>query len=76
MGELIPIAEATRRLGISKSTMLRRLKSAKIRRYINPKDSRQRLIDWDEVEGLFAIRPEDVGQPKKWRPRAALGRRR
>jgi hypothetical protein len=63
MGELIPIAEATRRLGVSKSTMLRRLKSANIRRYINPKDSRQRLIDWDEVEELFTIRPED--EPKK-----------
>lgn len=65
MGELIPIAEATKRVGVSKSTMIRRLKSAGIKRYINPKDSRERLVDWGEVEALFAIRPEDVDESKK-----------
>ncbi len=58
MGELISIAEATQRLGVSKSTMLRRLKNSKIKRYINPRDTRERLVDWNEVRALFEIRPE------------------
>jgi DNA-binding Lrp family transcriptional regulator len=58
MGELVSIAEATRRLGISKATMLRRLKTLSVQRYINPKDTRERLVDWDEIEALFEVRPE------------------
>jgi hypothetical protein len=58
MSELVSIAEATRRLGISKATMLRRLKTMPVQRYINPKDTRERLVDWDEIEQLFEVRPE------------------
>lgn len=65
MSELVTIAEATERLGISKSTMLRRLKVLGVKRYVNPKDVRERLIDWDEIEGLFAIRPEDASESKR-----------
>lgn len=63
MGELISIAEATRRVGVSKATMLRRLKSANIKRYVNARDNRERLVDWDDMEKLFENKPEKSDGP-------------
>ena len=53
--DLIPLAEARRRLGISKVTMARLVKERRFAVYENPLDRRQKLVEWAEVEA--ATRP-------------------
>jgi hypothetical protein len=57
MSELIPVHEARKRLGISKTTMTKRLREWGIRTYSNPRDTREKLVDWGEVEAAFSPRP-------------------
>ena len=58
--DLIPLAEARRRLGVSKPTMARLAKEGRFPVYENPLDRRQKLVDWAEVEA--ATRPRRPSQ--------------
>ena len=55
MGELIPMKEAQERIGVSKNTLRKIIEKHGISVYENPRDARQKLVDWDEVDA--AIRP-------------------
>ena len=59
--ELMPLTEAAERAGISLVTMRRRVKEHGLTIYINPRDKREKLIDWREVEALMQIRPMNQG---------------
>ena len=58
--DLIPLAEARRRLDVSKVTMARLVKEGRFPIYENPLDRRQKLVDWAEVEA--ATRPQRPGK--------------
>lgn len=55
--ELIPLKEAQKRLGISKTTLWKHVKAGRFTVYENPRDAREKLVDWQEVEEAFRPRP-------------------
>ena len=61
--ELMPLTEAAGRAGISLVTMRRRVREHKLTIYINPRDKREKLVDWAEVEDIMQFRP--TGQDVK-----------
>jgi hypothetical protein len=56
VSELVTMSEASERLGISKTTFRKRLRDLRIKTYVNPKDTREKLVDWIEVEEAFRPR--------------------
>ena len=56
MSELVTMTEASERLGISKTTFRKRLRELEIKTYMNPRDTREKLVDWYEVEAAFMPR--------------------
>jgi DNA-binding Lrp family transcriptional regulator len=56
VSELVTMSEASERLGISKTTFRKRLRDLRIETYVNPKDTREKLVDWIEVEAAFRPR--------------------
>ena len=60
-GELIPLKEAARRLGVSKVTMGRLVREGRFAVYENPRDRRQKLVDAVEVEEATRPRPMQRG---------------
>ena len=48
--ELITIAEARARLGVSKPKMSQLVKAGLFPIYVNPLDGREKLVRWSEVE--------------------------
>jgi DNA-binding Lrp family transcriptional regulator len=57
MGERIRFSDAAERLGISENTLRKRIREFKITVYLNPRDKRERLLDWDEVSARFEVTP-------------------
>jgi hypothetical protein len=55
--ELVTLREARERLGISKTTMSKHVRLGRFTVYSNPKDTREKLVDWREVEAAFAPQP-------------------
>ncbi len=64
--ELVTIAEARARLGVSRVTMARLIKEGRFTIYRNPLDRREKLVSVDEIAAaarpVLELRPE---QPKK-----------
>jgi predicted DNA-binding protein (UPF0251 family) len=65
--ELIPIAEARERLGVSRPTMARLLKEGRFTIYRNPLDKREKLVPTGEVEA--AARPFVEFRPREEEPK-------
>ncbi len=63
--ELISMAEAGRRLGVSKLTMRRIVRESGLMTYDNPLDKRQTLIDAAELEQVAQPRPQTEDQGVK-----------
>ncbi len=61
--ELMPLTEAAERAGISLVTMRRRIREHQLTIYINPRDKREKLVDWAKVEDIMQFRP--AGQDVK-----------
>ena len=59
--DLIPLEGAAERLGVSRATMWRRAREWNLTVYLNPRDRRQKLLSWKEIEE--AQRPRPLG---KW----------
>lgn len=57
MGERIQLNEAAERLKISKNTLRRRVREWGVTVYLNPRDRRERLVDWSELQRRFAEQP-------------------
>lgn len=57
MGELIPLKEAQERAGISKNTLKKIIAMHGITVYSNPRDARQKLVDYADVEAALRPRP-------------------
>ncbi|HET7036560.1 MAG TPA: hypothetical protein VFI42_12830 [Thermomicrobiaceae bacterium] len=70
MSELIPLNVAQQRASLSKNTLRKLLRERKIMLYENPRDRREKLVDWAEVEA--ALRPRPLG-PAGERGSRALG---
>jgi hypothetical protein len=65
MGELIPLKEAQERAGVSKNTLKKILKQHGITLYENPRDARQKLVDYSDVEAALRPRPLRSEQESK-----------
>ena len=68
--ELIPLREARQRLGISKTTMTRRIREWELTLYENPADKRESLVAWQQIARHLRPTPktttvEDEGQEGK-----------
>lgn len=46
----VTVSEAAQRLGVHRNTMRRRIKQWKLRAIRNPRNLREVLLDWREVE--------------------------
>ena len=57
MEHLIRFSDAAERLGISENTLRKRIREEGITVYLNPRDKRERLLDWSELEAKFQLRP-------------------
>lgn len=60
MIEHVRFSEAAERLGISENTLRKRVRDLKLRVYLNPRDKRERLLDWQEVQEKFELQPLDL----------------
>jgi len=55
--ELITLKEARERLGLSKTTMTKFARDRGLVLYRNPRDGREKLVDWVELQREFQPRP-------------------
>jgi len=51
--DLITLTEAADRAGLSLMTFRKRLRESQVTIYINPRDRRERLVDWPEVAAIM-----------------------
>lgn len=57
MVDLVPLKQAQERAGVSKNTLRKLLTRHGITMYSNPRDARQKLVDYSEVEEALRPRP-------------------
>ncbi len=57
MVERIRFSDAAERLGISENTLRKRIREWGITVYLNPRDKRERLLDWKELQNWFQDQP-------------------
>lgn len=57
MSERIRFSDAAERLEISENTLRKRIREWGITVYMNPRDKRERLLDWDELQEWFQEQP-------------------
>lgn len=50
----VTITEAAQRLGVHRNTMRRRIKQWQLKAIRNPRNLREKLVDWREVEQRLA----------------------
>jgi DNA-binding Lrp family transcriptional regulator len=62
--ERIRFSDAAERLSISENTLRKRIREWGITVYLNPRDKRERLVDWKELQQRFQEQPV-VGQEEK-----------
>ena len=58
----LTIAEARRRLGVSKMTMAKMLRRAGVATYRDPRDARVKLLKIEDVDGMMRPRPAEEGR--------------
>lgn len=61
--ELISLKEARERLGLSKTTMTKLVREKGLTLYENPRDHREKLVDWAELDA--AMQPTPLPSTKK-----------
>jgi predicted HTH domain antitoxin len=64
-GDLISLKEAQERAGVSKNTLKKILKLHGITLYENPRDARQKLVNYSEIEKALRPRPIRSEQQSK-----------
>jgi DNA-binding Lrp family transcriptional regulator len=57
MSERIRFSEAAERLEVSENTLRKRIREWGITVYMNPRDKRERLLDWNELQQCFQEHP-------------------
>jgi excisionase family DNA binding protein len=55
--DFIPIGEAARRMRVSRTLVLRRIRAGKIAAFHDPRDARKTLVRKADLDGLKDIRP-------------------
>ncbi len=55
--ELIPLEKAAERLEVSRATMWRWAREWNLTVYLNPRDRRQKLLSWEEIQEAMKPRP-------------------
>ena len=56
-GELIRMKDAQERLGMAKNTFRNFVQKREITIYENPRDAREKLVDWGEIKESLKPRP-------------------
>ncbi len=60
MSERIRFSEAAERLRISENTLRKRVRDLNLTVYLNPRDKRERLLDWEELQVKFQLQPMEL----------------
>ncbi len=57
VSEFIRMTEAQQRLGMAKNTFRAFVQRNGVTTYENPRDRREKLVDWNEIEEMLCPRP-------------------